>query len=105
MLEYINVSISGIFVNPKLMGLQAKTATVIRDGVEEEIAIEEVVVDDIILVRPGQKIPVDGVVVEGNSAVDELNKIDSGFYLQYVRNTSCRSRFISTLDCRSSNGL
>lgn len=55
----------------KLMGLQAKTATVIRDGVEQEIAIEEVVVDDIILVRPGQKIPVDGVVVEGNSAVDE----------------------------------
>lgn len=55
----------------KLMGLQAKTALVIRDGVELEIAIEEVLVGDHILVRPGEKIPVDGRVLEGISAVDE----------------------------------
>ncbi len=55
----------------KLIGLQAKTATVIRDGKEIEIETEEVVPDDIILVRPGEKIPVDGVLVEGSSAVDE----------------------------------
>jgi P-type Cu+ transporter len=55
----------------KLVGLQAKTATVIRDGKEIEIETEAVVPDDIVLVRPGEKIPVDGVLVEGSSAVDE----------------------------------
>ena len=55
----------------KLMGLQAKTARVIRDGQELDIPIEEVVVGDLILVRPGEKIPVDGVIKEGYSAVDE----------------------------------
>lgn len=55
----------------KLMGLRAKTATVIRDGVEKEIPVDEVWVGDLILVRPGEKIPVDGRVVEGLSAVDE----------------------------------
>ncbi len=55
----------------KLMGLQAKTARVIREGQEQDIPIDEVVVDDIILVRPGEKIPVDGAVVEGHSSVDE----------------------------------
>ncbi len=55
----------------KLMGLQAKTARVIRDGGEIEIPVEEVQVGDIVVVRPGEKIPVDGVVVEGYSAVDE----------------------------------
>jgi len=55
----------------KLVGLQAKTATVFRDGKEIEIETEEVVPDDIVLVRPGEKIPVDGVLVEGSSAVDE----------------------------------
>jgi P-type Cu+ transporter len=55
----------------KLIGLQAKTATVIRDGKELEIETEEVVPGDIVLVRPGEKIPVDGVVSEGSSAVDE----------------------------------
>lgn len=55
----------------KLIGLQAKTARVIRDGLEMEIDTEEVVPGDIVLVRPGEKIPVDGVVVDGNSAVDE----------------------------------
>ncbi len=55
----------------KLIGLQAKTARVIRDGKEIEIETEEVVPGDIVLVRPGEKIPVDGVLVEGSSAVDE----------------------------------
>ncbi len=55
----------------KLMGLQAKTATVLRDGHEVNIAIEEVVAGDTILVKPGEKIPVDGIVIAGDSAVDE----------------------------------
>lgn len=55
----------------KLLGLQAKTALVIRDGKEIEIKIEEVKHGEIIIVKPGQKIPVDGVVVEGLSYVDE----------------------------------
>ncbi|HOA54334.1 MAG TPA: heavy metal translocating P-type ATPase [Clostridiales bacterium] len=55
----------------KLMGLQAKTARVIRDGREEDIPIEEVVPGDVIVVRPGEKIPVDGRILEGDSAVDE----------------------------------
>jgi P-type Cu+ transporter len=55
----------------KLMGLQAKTARVIRDGREVDIAIAEVVLGDIILVRPGEKIPVDGEIVQGSSTIDE----------------------------------
>ena len=55
----------------KLLGLQAKTARVIRDGVEQEVPIEDVLVEDLILVRPGEKIPVDGEIIEGQSAVDE----------------------------------
>lgn len=55
----------------KLMGLQAKTALVLRNGEEREIPLEEVLIGDLILVKPGEKIPVDGEVVEGNSAVDE----------------------------------
>ena len=55
----------------KLMGLQAKTARVMRDGSEMEIAIEDVHPGDFVLVRPGEKIPVDGVLVEGRSTVDE----------------------------------
>lgn len=55
----------------KLMGLQAKTALVLREGTELMIPIEEVLVGDTILVKPGEKIPVDGIVVDGNSAVDE----------------------------------
>ncbi|MFC7687497.1 heavy metal translocating P-type ATPase [Ureibacillus sp. GCM10028918] len=55
----------------KLMGLQAKTANVIRDGVEKEIPLEEVMIGDTILVKPGEKIPVDGEVIEGTTAVDE----------------------------------
>ncbi|MDR2480852.1 MAG: heavy metal translocating P-type ATPase [Spirochaetaceae bacterium] len=55
----------------KLMGLAPKTAIVIEDGIEKEIPIDEVVPGDIIVVKPGAKIPVDGVVTEGQSAVDE----------------------------------
>lgn len=55
----------------KLMGLQAKTAIVLREGIEKEIPLEEVVIGDTILVKPGEKIPVDGEVIEGMSAVDE----------------------------------
>ncbi|MCF2970332.1 heavy metal translocating P-type ATPase [Synechococcus sp. Nb3U1] len=55
----------------KLMGLQPKTARVIRQGVERDIPIREVQVGDQIRVRPGEKVPVDGVVLEGSSAVDE----------------------------------
>lgn len=55
----------------KLMGLQAKTAVVIRDGAEIEIPLEEVVIGDTILVKPGEKIPVDGEVLEGMTSVDE----------------------------------
>ncbi|WP_172195692.1 heavy metal translocating P-type ATPase [Saccharibacillus qingshengii] len=54
-----------------LMGLQAKTAIVIRGGVESEVEVSEVVPGDIVRVRPGEKIPVDGVVTEGRSSVDE----------------------------------
>ncbi|HOP74334.1 MAG TPA: heavy metal translocating P-type ATPase [Bacillota bacterium] len=55
----------------KLMGLQSKTARVIRNGQEMDVVIEEVEVGDVIVVRPGEKIPVDGIVIEGSSAVDE----------------------------------
>jgi Cu+-exporting ATPase len=55
----------------KLIGLRPNTATVIREGKEFEIPIEEVAVGDILLVRPGEKVPVDGTVSEGFSAVDE----------------------------------
>ena len=55
----------------KLVGLQAKRARVVRDGTEVEIPIEEVVVGDVVTVRPGEKVPVDGVIVDGQSALDE----------------------------------
>lgn len=55
----------------KLMGLQPKTATIIQNGEEKEIKISDVKVDDIVLVRPGEKIPVDGEIIEGYSSVDE----------------------------------
>jgi Cu+-exporting ATPase len=54
-----------------LIGLRAKNALVIRDGREMNIPIEEVIVSDLLIVKPGEKVPVDGEVVEGNSAVDE----------------------------------
>jgi Cu+-exporting ATPase len=55
----------------RLVGLQAKTARVVREGQEFDIPIEQVVVGDTVIVRPGEKVPVDGVVLEGRSAVDE----------------------------------
>nr|WP_321292491.1 heavy metal translocating P-type ATPase [uncultured Trichococcus sp.] len=55
----------------KLMGLAPKTALVVRNGKESEISIDEVVVGDIIVVRPGGKMPVDGMVIEGLTSVDE----------------------------------
>ena len=55
----------------KLMGLAPKMARVMRDGQEVEVAIDQVVTGDILVVRPGEKLPVDGEVVEGSSAVDE----------------------------------
>jgi Cu+-exporting ATPase len=54
-----------------LMGLRAKTARVIRDGYEQDIPVDQVRVGDMVIVRPGEKIPVDGVMIEGASAVDE----------------------------------
>ncbi|ETT40455.1 MULTISPECIES: heavy metal translocating P-type ATPase [Paenibacillus] len=54
-----------------LMGLQAKTALVVRDGQELSIPVDEVIVGDVVLVRPGDKVPVDGQVLEGLSSVDE----------------------------------
>lgn len=55
----------------KLMGLQAKTARVLRDGVEMDIPVDEVLVGAFILVRPGERVPVDGVIQEGNTSIDE----------------------------------
>ena len=55
----------------KLLGLAAKNAVVLRDGRELSIPIDQVVVADIVLVKPGQKIPVDGVIIEGKSSIDE----------------------------------
>lgn len=55
----------------KLMGLQAKTARVIRNGVTQDIPVDEVVTGDTIVVRPGEKVPVDGEIIKGSSALDE----------------------------------
>jgi len=55
----------------KLMGLQAKTARVVRTDMEQDIPVDEVLVGDQVIVRPGEKFPVDGVVIEGASSVDE----------------------------------
>ncbi len=55
----------------RLIGLQAKTARVVRDKKEIDIAIEQVLLNDIVRVRPGEKIPVDGVVIQGHTSIDE----------------------------------
>jgi len=69
----------------KLLGLQAKTARVERDGQEREIPLEEVQVTDIVIVRPGEKIPVDGQVIEGHSSIDE--SMVSGESIPVEKNT------------------
>jgi Cu+-exporting ATPase len=70
MLEGISKGKTGEAIK-KLMGLAPKTAIIVKNGTETEIPISEVQVDDIVLVRPGTKIPVDGTVTEGNTAIDE----------------------------------
>ncbi len=55
----------------RLIGLSPKTARIVRNGTDRDVPIEDVVVGDMVVVRPGEKIPVDGVVIEGRSAVDE----------------------------------
>lgn len=55
----------------KLVGLQPKTATILKEGVEHHVAVEDVQVGDIIIVKPGEKIPADGLVIDGKSYVDE----------------------------------
>lgn len=55
----------------KLLGMQAKTARVIRKGKEIEIPVDQIVVGDILVVKPGEKIPIDGVITEGESSIDE----------------------------------
>jgi Cu+-exporting ATPase len=55
----------------KLIGLQPRTATIVRDGVERDVAVDDVRPGDEVLVRPGQKVPVDGIVIEGHSTIDE----------------------------------
>lgn len=70
MLEVVSKGKTGEAIK-KLMGLAPKTAFVIQNGAETEIPVEEVEIGDIIIVKPGSKIPVDGVVIEGHTAIDE----------------------------------
>lgn len=70
MLEAVSKGKTGEAIK-KLMGLAPKTAFVIQNGAETEIPAEEVEIGDIIIVKPGSKIPVDGVVIEGHTAIDE----------------------------------
>jgi Cu2+-exporting ATPase/Cu+-exporting ATPase len=55
----------------KLLGLQAKSAVVLRGGKEETVPIEEIIVGDVIVIRPGEKIATDGVIIKGISSIDE----------------------------------
>ncbi len=93
----------------KLVGLQARTARVIRQGQEKNIPIEEVVLGDLVLVRPGEKIPVDGVVQEGHSLVDEsmitgeplpTDKISGSEVIGGTLNKTGAFKFIATRVCR-----
>lgn len=69
----------------RLIGLQPKTARVLRDGIESDIPIEQVLLHDIVRVRPGEKIPVDGVIQEGQTAIDE--SMLTGEPMPVVKNT------------------
>jgi Cu+-exporting ATPase len=66
----------------RLMGLQAQTARVVRDGVEIQVPVSEIVVGDQLNIRPGEKIPTDGVVLEGSSSVDESLLTGESFPVQ-----------------------
>ncbi len=72
----------------KLMGLQAKTARLVKNGKEIEVPVERVQIGDIVVVRPGEKIPVDGVVIEGYSGVDE--KVITGESIPVEKKTGDR---------------
>ena len=72
----------------KLIGLQAKTARVIRGGAEREVPVEEVVPGDVVVVRPGEKVPVDGEVIEGRSTLDE--SMVTGESLPVTKDTATR---------------
>jgi Cu+-exporting ATPase len=89
----------------KLAGLQAKTARVVRDGEEVDVPVEDVEVGDVVIVRPGKKIPVDGRVVSGESAVDEsmitgepipVTKREGDEVIGATMNTSGSFRFEAT---------
>lgn len=69
----------------KLMGLRAKTARVVRDGKEADIPVEEVLVGDVVVVRPGEKIPVDGIVIDGRSSVDESMITGEGIPVEKIK--------------------
>ncbi len=74
----------------RLMGMQAKTARVVRGGQEMDIPVEEVVPGDMVIVRPGEKIPVDGVVRDGRSAVDESMLTGESIPVEKVRGRGVR---------------
>src|SRR5215203_563689 len=89
----------------KLAGLRAKTARVVRGGEEVDVPIEDVEIDDIVVVRPGEKIPVDGRIVSGESAVDEsmitgesipITKREGDEVIGATMNTSGSFRFAAT---------
>jgi P-type Cu+ transporter len=89
----------------KLAGLQARTARVVRDGVEIDVPVEDVEVGDVVVVRPGEKIPVDGRVLSGESAVDEamitgesipVTKREGNEVIGATMNTSGSFRFEAT---------
>jgi Cu2+-exporting ATPase/Cu+-exporting ATPase len=80
----------------KLLGLQAKSALVLRDGKEVELAIDQVILGDIVIVKPGQKIPVDGSVVEGSSYVDESMITGEPIPVEKTINSSVVSGTINT---------
>ncbi len=89
----------------KLAGLQAKTARVVREGEEVDLPLEDVRVGDVVVVRPGEKVPVDGLVVSGGSAVDEsmitgesipVTKREGDEVIGATMNTSGSFRFAAT---------
>lgn len=72
----------------KLIGLQPKTARVIRNGIESEIPVTQVVIGDTIIIKPGEKIPVDGKVIDGNSVVDESMITGEPVPVEKIKNSS-----------------